>query len=506
MSKYEYVVVGGGTAGAVIARRLGDAGKKVCLIEAGPNDAGDERIRLSRNWDQLLNTELDFDYELEARQGYNPLLREHIAKVLGGCSSHNNTIALRPPAKDIQIWIDNGAHDWKREHVEQAWTKVMGALWMEQATINNVNNKRFLGASTEAGLGLVDFDAQATNSDIVNASCVLPLNSKNGERQSSSVGYLHPLTELPENLTLLLETTVTEIILDDQTGAACGVRTDRGDILASQEVIITAGALNTPKLLMLSGIGPAGHLQEMGIRVHADLPVGDHLLDHPEAAVLFETAEEMGEPDLNGWEVAAFSEEIMIHFTPGLYDDYTSELGYPTAPRGISMTPNVRRAVSEGTVRLRSANPQDPPRIDANLLSDPEGKDITALVNGIRLARKIAEQPSFAPHLVRELAPGEDVQSDEELASYARAAGATVFHPAGTCKMGPAEDSRTVTTPDFRVKGVDRLRVADASIFPTMTGVNPCMTVFIISEMCAALILNAGTGVSAEPTAEHISV
>ncbi len=489
MKQYEYVVVGGGTAGIVIGVRLAEAGHRVAVVEAGPTDLGDPRIEYTRDWASMIDTELDFSYPLVQREGFNPYLREHIAKVLGGCSSHNNTIALRPSRADIAHWNSLcGGDTWTEETVSEAWARVQEKVRFELAPIENRANIAFLEACEQQGLPRVELETVLAEDDLRNVCGVLPLNSEEGRRESSAVAYLHHADELPPTLNVLTGVRVDRILFD--SGRAVSVETSAGQIEASEEIIVTAGSLNTPKLLMLSGVGHAEHLNEFGIDVVSDLPVGDHLLDHPESGVLFETSGSPGGMEINGWEVGAFGEDVMIHFTQELYDDYTSLQGYPVSEHGISMTPNVRRAVSEGTVRLRSSDPEDTPVIDAQLLSDEDDSDIDALVAGIRLCREIAAQPAFEGLVVRELAPGTEVQDDEDLKRYIRLAGATVFHPAGTCRMGFDCSTDNVVTPDFKVKGTRALRVADASVLPSMVGVNPCMTVLILAEICAQKILS----------------
>jgi choline dehydrogenase-like flavoprotein len=204
------------------------------------------------------------------------------------------------------------------------------------------------------------------------------------------------------------------------------------------------------------------------------------------------------------WEVGLFTKilpssplpDVMFHFGVVPFDWNTLPSGYPTAPYGFAMTPNVTRAKSEGAVRLRSANPKDAPVIDFRYFTDPEGYDERLLLEGIKLARNIAAQSALKQWIKRELSPGHDVQSDEELSAYARSTANTVYHPAGTCKMGDARDPSTVVDPQLRVKGVNRLRVADASIFPTMVSVNPCMTCMMIGEKCADLLMNGARRIS----------
>ncbi len=181
----------------------------------------------------------------------------------------------------------------------------------------------------------------------------------------------------------------------------------------------------------------------------------------------------------------------MFHFGLVPFDWNTAPAGYPTAQYGFSMTPNVPRAKSEGVVRLRSSDPKDAPLIDFRYFTDPEGYDETILLEGMKLARKIATQPALKRWVKRELAPGSHVQDEQELSEYARRTANTVYHPAGTCRMGKSHNPLTVVDPQLRVKGVHRLRVADASVFPTMISVNPCITCMMIGEKCADLLRHA---------------
>jgi choline dehydrogenase len=178
----------------------------------------------------------------------------------------------------------------------------------------------------------------------------------------------------------------------------------------------------------------------------------------------------------------------MFHFGTVPFDLNTVPFGCPTAANAFCLTPNVTRARSEGVVRLRSADPAAPPCIDFRYFTDPDGHDERVLLTGVKLARRLVAQPALRPWVKRELAPGIAVQDDEALSEYARRTANTVYHPAGTCRMGAADDPRAVVDPELRVRGVGRLRVADASIFPAMIGVNPCLTCMMIGEKCADLI------------------
>ena len=321
---------------------------------------------------------------------------------------------------------------------------------------------------------------------------------RNGIRQSSSQAYLHPILAHTPNLTVLTETTVNKILLAEQN-TAYAVETDSALLAARREIILCAGTFNTPKLLLLSGIGPQDHLEELGIPVKVALTgVGEHLIDHPEGVIIWETNQPVSDETTQYWEVGLFSKvlpaspvpDMMMHFGVVPFDWNTVPLGYPTASDGFSMTPNVPQAKSEGTVRLRSPNPQDPPVIDFRYFTDAEGYDETILLAGMKLARTIADQPALARWIRRELAPGNTIQDEQELMAYARSTANTVYHPAGTCRMGAEDAPLTVVDEQLRVRHTRNLRIADASIFPTMISVNPCMTCMMIGEKCADLLMH----------------
>ncbi len=215
--------------------------------------------------------------------------------------------------------------------------------------------------------------------------------------------------------------------------------------------------------------------------------------------IIWETNQPVSDQTTQYWEVGLFSKvfpgapvpDLMFHFGLVPFDWNTVPAGYPTAQYGFSITPNVTRAKSEGRVRLRSCDPQDAPLLDFRYFTDPEGYDETILVEGIKLARKIAARPALKTWIKRELAPGIHMQSEQELSDYARRTANTVYHPAGTCRMGRRDHPLTVVDAQLRVKSTHRLRIADASIFPTMTSVNPCMTCMMIGEKCADLLIHA---------------
>jgi choline dehydrogenase len=492
---YDYLIIGGGTAGAIVAARLAeDPDCRVALLEAGPRDEGDARVMVARAWIDLLGTELDYDYTIEPQPRGNSTIRHSRARVLGGCSSHNSCIAFRPPDADLAHWVTLGASGWGPAEMARHYEQVSARVFMAEPPGSNPLNEAAMGAAQAAGIPRVTFDNDGNFGPAVG---LFQLNIKDGIRQSSSVAYLHPLAQLPANLTILTDTVVHRILLDGQN-RAYGVETNGGEIRANAEVILCAGAFNSPQLLLLSGIGPADHLREVGIPVCVDLPgVGANLLDHPEGVVVWESTQPIPEPISQFWEVGIFAHtgiddfplpDLMLHFGLMPFTWNTVPLGYPDAEQGFSLTPNVCRARSRGTVRLRSDQPGDTPRIDFRYFTDPEGYDERVMVAGVKLARQIAQQSPLRPWIARELAPGPAVQDDADLSEYVRRTANTVYHPAGTCKMGAADDPLAVVDPQLRVRGVDGLRIADASIFPTLTTVNPAITVMMIGERCASLI------------------
>jgi choline oxidase len=499
----DYVIAGGGTAGAVIARRLADRGAEVVLIEAGPTGADDPRVRMLSRWDELLGTELDFDHTVEGMERGNDLLRYSTAKVLGGCSSHNTCIAFRAPDWDMDEWVRLGASGWGAATSAAYFDRVFDRVHVEGPLRHHPWASAFVEAGRQAGVPATDF----REPNVRNGIGWFQANKRGDWRESSAVAYLFPLDDLPGNLTLLTEESAVRVLIGDD-GAARGVVTDRGTVMAREEVIVCCGAFGSPRLLLLSGIGPEEHLRDVGIEPRVDLPVGEHLIDHPEGIVLWEATDEISEA-CSHWETGVFVTidadagfpELMAHLTTMRFDLNTAARGYPTADAVFSMHPNVTRARSEGFVRLRSTDPGAPLHIDPRHYSDPEGYDERILVEGIRFARRLAEQPALAAVIARELAPGPAVQDEEELSEYARRTGNTVYHPAGTCRMGAADDARAVVDPDLRVRGVERLRVADASVFPCMTTVNPCITVMMIGERCSDLLLSASPARAAQGSA-----
>jgi choline dehydrogenase-like flavoprotein len=280
-------------------------------------------------------------------------------------------------------------------------------------------------------------------------------------------------------------------------GRVLGAHAGGARYLAREEVILCCGALGTPKLLMLSGIGPADELRSMSIEVAVDVPaVGQHLSDHPEAVLILAPARPAPPCAVHGWEAGAFvrsapaaaEPDVVLHFATVPHDANVAGHGYLTAGDAMTVSAFVARPLSRGRLHLRSADPAVGPVVAPGFFTDRGGSDIATLAAGLAVAREIVRQPALRPWIAAELAPPGS-GSGEDLTGYVRKTAGTMFHPAGTCRMG-APGTGCVVTPDLRVDGVDGVRIADASIFPEMVSVNPCVTCLMIGEKCAELVLD----------------
>jgi choline oxidase len=506
-TSFDYVIVGGGTAGCILAARLAeDRDTSVCLLEAGPSDEGDIRVLELRRCVEVMGSELDWDYSVTPQERGNRDIRVNRARVLGGCSSHNAAIAFKTPDVDLRTWEELGATGWGPEACRPYFDRLFATVHTEYGVTDNEWEQAAIEAAREAGYPTVEMGRK----DVSEGAGWFLLHKRGLNRESSAISYLHPLDQLPPNLTLVTDCEAVRLVLDEEL-VATGVETTRGTFTANREVVVSGGVINTPKLLMHSGIGPAEHLREMEIPVQVDLPVGEHLLDHPEGVVMWESTAQVPLESSQDWECGLFAKarpdgeapDLLMPFGPVPYDLFTVGWGCPTVEpgRAFSIAPHVLRPRSEGTVRLSSPDPSAKPLIDPRYHTDPDGWDESTLLFGMRLARKLAEQPALKDWVKRELAPGSDVQSDEELSEFARRTGNTTYHPVGTCRMGDPADERTVVDPELRVKGVGRLRVADASIFPSHVGVNPVFTTMMVGEKAADVVRGRPAPVEVTETA-----
>lgn len=515
---FDFVIVGGGTAGCVIASRLSEymPDKKVLLIEAGPSDYLDDRVLLLKDWLNLLGGELDYDYPTTEQPNGNSHIRHSRAKVLGGCSSHNTLISFRPFEYDCKRWEAQGCKGW-------SFKTFMRVLDNLRNTVQPVHEKH----RNQLCVDWVNSCSKALNIPVVEdynkeikekghlKECVgffnVSYNPDDGRRSSASVAYIHPILRGDENrpnLTVLTNAWVEKLNLTGNKVTGLNVKQQDGTrhtIRPKCETILCAGAVDTPRLMMLSGLGPKQQLSELGIPVLQDLPgVGENLLDHPESIILWElnkpvpVAQTTMDSDAGIFlrrEIANAAgddgdiADIMCHCYQIPFTMNTDRLGYDSPVNAFCMTPNIPRPRSRGRLFLTSADPSVKPSLDFRYFTDPEGYDAATIVAGFKAAREIAKQAPFSDWIKREVAPGPNIQSDEALSEYGRRVAHTVYHPAGTTKMGDVRnDPNAVVDPELKIKGLQGIRIADAGVFPEMPSINPMLTVLAIGERAAEMI------------------
>lgn len=487
---WNYIVVGGGSAGCIVAARLAEnPAAKVLLLEAGRSDEGDEAAtRLSCLEKQ--DDSYDWGYTACTVAGAGGVISYSRAKMLGGCANHNDCAFLPPPASDLDRWAAMGATGWDAASMQPALKRIEDRITIEASPPGTGLSRAFIAAGLELGLPGCNYRETAGP-----GAGWFPLNADGDLRQSSSVAYLHPLASLPDNLTVRTGVFARRLLIEKDK--AVGVETTAGERRCDCEVILCGGSINTPQLLMLSGIGPAAHLKQHGMGVVADLPgVGQNLVDHVSANIVHE----LNEPG-PAWQRtpceavitmqtddALSAPDLLFHFIPQLREKYAGQVRFGGVGHGFKISPNVTRPRSRGWLGLGSANPDDKLRIELNYLSDEDGHDERTLLRGLRLARELGATRALSSWSKREMLPGPDKVADADLIAYMRRNCETVYHPAGTCRMGDVHASDTVVGPDLKVKGIAGLRVADASVFPDMVTVNINNTVMMIGEHAAHLV------------------
>lgn len=509
---WDYVIVGAGSAGAVLAARLSeDPDVRVCLIEAGPADTA-QNIHVPVAFGKLFRTHLDWDYDtheephLRRRRIYLPR-----GRVLGGTSSINTMLYVRGNRLDFDGWeqpgwgFDDLLPYFKRsednERGESAYHAVGGPLSVSDGRARNPMSAAFVEAAAEAGFPVND----DFNGAVQDGFGFFQLNQRDGRRASTATAFLHPAADRP-NLTVETNFQVHRVLIEN--GRAVGVVGNRLDeeitVRAEREVILSAGAYNSPQLLMLSGVGPAPLLGALGIGVALDQPfVGQNLQDHvlvplifthsqpismiaagtPEDVELF-LSEGRGPMTANGPEVGGFvrtdgalpAPNAEYLAAPVMFAD--SGLGTPTH-HALSFGPSMLTPRSRGMVLLASDAPTAKPKIIHNYLAEPA--DLDDAVAATRIGLEISRQKALATYNEGQFSPPAS-ESDADLRDYIRGYAHSIFHPAGTCSMG------TVVDADLRVLGVDGLRVVDASVMPTLVRGNPNAAVIAIAERAADLI------------------
>ena len=531
---YDYIIVGAGSAGCVLAARLSaDSSVSVLLLEAGPVDDAAE-IHAPAALSRLFKSAYDWNYQTvpqhraAGRSIYWPR-----GKVLGGSSSLNAMIYIRGSRHDFETWRDEyGCTGWgyadlmpyfrraeDNSRGASAYHGTGGPLAVTDPRYKSPACAAFIAAAQEQG-AVANDDFNGPRQDGVGW---YQLTQRNGRRYSAATAYLHPAVSRP-NLTVLTGALVTRVLIEG--GRATGVSyLHRGvaeTAQANAEVILSGGAVNSPQLLMLSGIGPAAHLIEMGIHVLADSSgVGANLSDHPVLPVIWSTPrlrglwEKSGNANLLRWQLShrgpltsnvaecggfAHSEpgllapDLQLHVLPAPYRD--QGLADP-AQRAMSVLVGLIDVASRGRIRLRSDDPRHRPAIDPGYLSDP--RDARALTAGLKLAREFVTARPMAEICKSELAPGAHVRSDDELLQYVRTNVATLYHPVGTCAMGGESRWSSVVDPELRVRGVTALRVVDASVMPSVPRGNTNAPTIAIAERAADLIAGRAPLAAVDP-------
>ena len=499
MNNYDYVIVGAGSAGCVLAARLSEvADNRVLLLEAGGPDTRED-LFVPLAWRTLWGTGVDWAYTTVPQPGLGNLPQSWPqGKVLGGSSSINAMVYLRGHRNDFDTWAAQGAKGWGYEDVLPYFKKMetvkgrdpkyrgdSGPLRPQVTADPNPVSETFLAAAKESGYPATD----DFNGAVQEGAGWHELTIAGGRRQSTAVAYLHPAGGRP-NLTVRTGALARRLTFD---GTRCtGVEYERDGsterVRAEAEVIVCGGTVNSPQLLLLSGLGPAGQLREVGIDVVCDLPgVGENLHDHPRLSLVFEAQRAIppGKIDTGEASLSWRSDPSL----PG--PDMQSLFAHFSYPPHLQAPPNSYRIAiatvpdSRGWLRLASADPTAPPLINPNYLA--EDSDVRRLLLGLRKARELNTATAFAEWGPREVLPGGHIQDEKGLRDFIARGTGCYIHPVGTCKMGT--DDHTVVDPQLRVHGVEGLRVADASVMPTIVSVNTNAAAIMIGEKAADLVM-----------------
>ncbi len=514
--RFDYVIVGAGSAGCVLAARLSeDPEVSVALLEAGGEDTAPE-IRIPAIFPIMFKTELDWDLFGDPEPGMdNRRLYLPRGRMLGGCSSINAMIYVRGNPADYDAWATAGCDGWGYDDVlpyfkrsednergEDRFHGVGGPLTVSESRSMHPLVDAMIEAARQAGHEY-NPDFNGARQEGIGR---FQLTQRDGRRLSTADAFLHPVRQRP-NLTVLTHAHATRLLFHGRRASGVEYRRldETAQIDAGREVIVSAGAYHSPQLLMLSGIGPEDQLAPLGIEVREALPVGENLQDHcmvnlnytttgpslfdapsPENFALFE-AEGRGPLSSNIPEGAGFfrarsgvqAPDVEFHLAPGML--YDGGLTAPEAP-GMAFGPVVIKPTGRGRVMLRSPMPLAKPRVLCNFLTTEE--DRASMVAGLRMALAMAEQPALKAVIDRPFRVPES-DSDEDLLAFARREGMTVFHPTSSCPMG------SVVDPELRVYGFDGLRVADASVMPEITRANTNAATIMIAEKAADLIRSA---------------
>jgi choline dehydrogenase len=506
---YDYVVVGAGSAGCVLAARLSeDPAANVLLLEGGPLDTLPE-LKIPGAWPALFGSAVDYGYATVPQVHMNGVSR-YVARgrTLGGSSATNAMLWIRGHRNDFDTWAAAGCAGWDYDSVlpyfqrlesvpggDPAYRGTTGPMRPAPAATPHPLSTAFVAAAVAAGHPQTpDF-----NGGVQEGVGLHELNVVDGQRQSSADAFIHPIERQRPNLTVLTDARVTRLRIDGDRCHGLTYVTDGvvHDIEASREVVLSCGAIDTPRLLQLSGVGPAAVLEKAGVPVLHDLPgVGENLHEHPLCSVVFETRDQfpLGEgnhseaslvftsdPALSGPDMQLIFIDVPFH---------QPELSAPpnSYTIGVTAVPD-----SRGSLRVASADPAQPPVVDLNFLAAE--RDVERLARGIEVIRKIAAIGPLAGVTAREVLPGPDATDAAALREYVRRGTGCYNHASGSCAMGTSELS--VVGPDLRVRGIAGLRIADASVLPNLPVVNPNAAVMMIGEKAADLITADWSAISA---------
>ena len=529
LGSFDYVIVGAGTAGCLMANRLSaDPKTRVLLLEAGGKDDY-FWIRVPVGYLFTMNNpRTDWCFETEPSEGLNGRsLGYPRGKTLGGCSSINGMIYMRGQARDYDHWRQLGNTGWGWDDVlgyfKKTENRVAGGDEMhgtegewrvEDPRISWEILDGFRAAAAETGIPNTD-DFNRGN----NEGCgYFEVNQKRGVRWSAADAFLHPVTARP-NLTVLTKAHVRQIKFDGRrvTGLALWHEDQPAEATVTGELVLASGAIGSPQLLQLSGVGPGDLLQEHGIPLVADVPgVGENLQDHLQMRLVFKVKNtktlnlransligrvgmgleyflfKRGPMTMAPSQLGAFAKSNENRETPNLQYHIqplsTPKLGDPLHPfEAFTASVCNLRPESRGHVRIKSPHPRGQPAIQPNYLSDSADRKVAA--DAIQLTRRIVAAPAMARFEPEEFLPGLQFDTDEDLAREAGNIGTTIFHPVGTCKMGPATDTGAVVDERLKVHGIEGLRVVDASVMPTITSGNTNSPTLMIAEKAAEMML-----------------
>lgn len=529
MAEADYVVVGGGSAGAIVARRLAESGARTVLLEAG----GPDRTPLVRKPGLIavfhnipqLKKKLDWGYySVPQTSALGRRVPQTRGKVLGGSSSINGMLFVRGNPKNYDDWADEGCKGWSFQEVLPSFKRMesweggesdlrggAGPVRVTRQSDLTPASEKFIAALADtAGVPVID----DYNGPSQEGAAVFQQSAHGGLRYSSSVAYLDD--PLP-NLEVRTGATVTRVVIDAGRATGVEVVTENGPqiVRAAREVVLSAGVFGSAQILMLSGVGPADHLRGHGIDVRADLAVGDNLHDHVFVPMTYLTEEArnrgtapyfargVAKEYLRGgswvartvFEAVGFVRssragavpDIQVHALPWSYPfpNQDAPVRHKVDKRpALTVMPTLIYPQSRGTVRLASADPTAAPLIDPGYLKERADREV--LLEGIRLVREVMASRGMAAGVTGELSPGPEFTSEAAMERELPNRATSVYHPVGTCRMGV--DERAVVDPQLRVRGVEGLRVADASVMPSITGGNTNAPAMLIGEHCASLM------------------